>query len=582
MLVLAILAFSTGASLQLVHASGAASFSALPWASGNLVSSKTLTIYGSSTVGPIASEEIDEGNFVAYFNGLISAGTITSPTLNAVSLQQQGSGTAIPALAESTGSADVGEMSRPPSDGEFGTVSMTHMQQYAIGVDSVAIVLSPDMTWFPTSLTTNQVASLFVDTTSGTSSGSASPVNSAQITWTGGVTNGTQVNQGTQGNTGTTALYATWDDFLSANGFYSAEAAAAAITGNPGNATINRAVRDPTSGTYDCFNNYFAVPNGYQFEYKAPEGYPTPGDTYYASPSSIANLTVALGSQELAPFTPCEENINIYDTVHAGSFGGQTGDYIGFISLGYLETYGGMIGLNIKYNTASPPSGKTTSPLIAYYGTSGTQGFPSGSSNLPTWGAAVQPTDPNVIYAYSGLKGVAATGAYEAWRWLWEVVPGPIIIAGATTANGGTSSGALMAAGMWISYMMADDTTIAATSTTPGSLASSIGSGNSNFVLDQNYIPLSRDDFTGGPVIDSNLVAPPTGYPLSTQTTSYPNGAVGPQDFFYFVTAYIHYWANGVYNPYADIFAQGTITGHSFLGFVADYIAYFTTYNPTS
>ncbi len=64
------------------------------------------------------------------------------------------------------------------------------------------------------------------------------------------------------------------------------------------------------------------------------------------------------GSAEMAPYTYCQENINIYNTVKAGN--PTTGDYIGFISLGYLQTYGdngaNMIGLNIAYNTAAAPS----------------------------------------------------------------------------------------------------------------------------------------------------------------------------------------------------------------------------------
>src|SRR5208283_3529549 len=164
---MAMLAFSTGALIATVSAAGAASYSALPWASNTLVTPGSLTIYGSSTVGPIASEEIGEGNFLNYFNGLISSGTITAPTLTgSIVLHTDGSGTAIPALAEATGSADVGEMSRPPSSGsgaEFETASMTNMQQYCVGVDSVAIVVDPTMTWFPTTLTTTQVAQLFAD-----------------------------------------------------------------------------------------------------------------------------------------------------------------------------------------------------------------------------------------------------------------------------------------------------------------------------------------------------------------------------------------------------------------------------------
>jgi hypothetical protein len=546
MLVIALMSFSAGALLIQVHAAGVSSYSQLPWASNSLVTPGTLTIYGSSTVGPIASEEIGEGNFVNYFNGLITAGTISSsPITGGVTLYTQGSGTAIPALAESTGAGDVGEMSRPPSDGEWQTAGMNNLQIYAVGVDSVAIVVDPTMTWFPTSLTTLQVAQLFADNNP----------------------SGTTGSQGTQGNTGSTPLYTNWGDFLEA--YYGVSSYAAVTAQNPAatsaicNSPIYRAVRDPTSGTFDCFNNYFAAPNGYTFEHKT---------------SGIAD-----GSEEMAPFTYCQQNINVYETVSAGN--PTTGDYIGFISLGYLQTYGGpqpgssafptgtkLIGINIAFNMAAPPSGQTVSPIIKYYGPSGTYG-----QTPATWGSYVKPTEANVIWAYSGIKGGQATGAYEAWRWLWEVVPGQI-----------PASGPLLAAGVWIAYMMADGTTIAATSTTAGSLASGgPGTGNSNFVQDQNYIGLERDDMAGGPVLDSNLlVYSATQYAsgsfglLPTQTQSYPTGVVNFNDITYFVGAYINYQVNHIYNPYADMDANGVINFNDIALFVGNYIAYYTTWNP--
>ena len=45
--------------------------------------------------------------------------------------------------------------------------------------------------------------------------------------------------------------------------------------------------------------------------------------------------------------------------------------------------------------------------------------------------------------------------------------------------------------------------------------------------------------------------------------------------------AYIAYYANHIYNPYADINAQGKIDGNSFLGFMSAYVYYYTTYAPT-
>jgi hypothetical protein len=78
--------------------------------------------------------------------------------------------------------------------------------------------------------------------------------------------------------------------------------------------------------------------------------------------------------------------------------------------------------------------------------------------------------------------------------------------------------------------------------------------------------------------IDSNLN---TYSPVSTQTQTIPDGKVSGTDFFYFVDAYIAYYANNIYNPYADTTAQGYINGASFFGFVGAYVNYFTTYAPT-
>jgi hypothetical protein len=574
MLVLAILAFSTGAALSSVNAltfnTGTppsppwTSYNQLPWSYNQLVTSGVLTIQGSSTVQPIATEEATQGNFVNYWNALVNSNSAlggTSALLSTTaspnpSITGLGSGTAIPALDGSVATADVGEMSRPPSDAEWQTGALNNMQVYAIGVDSVAIVLSPDMSWFlpylatqtyqgqtVKGLTTAQVAELFAEpsTTSGFSS----------------------TNQGiATGAAGSPALYSTWLQFFQAQGWTTPTSGTLFTEMSQ---TIQRVARDPTSGTYDCFNNYFAVPNGYQFEFKAvPAGEPA------------GSATTVQGSQEMAAFTYEEENSGVQTQI---STGGDS--QIGFISTGYLLTAGtSMIGIPIAFNMASPPSGSTTSPLIKYYGSSGTYSFVGDSANLPTWGTYVVPNDANVIYAYSGSQGtyngVAATGKYEAWRWLWEVTPGPI-----------PASGPTLAAGVWIAYMMADGTTntgdVSAVTIPASGAPTGIGSGTSNFVADQNYIPLSRDDFTGGVVEDSNLNTYGSAQGLtSTQTQSFPNGAVGPSDFFYFVDAYINYYANGVYNPYADIYASGVINGHSFIGFVAAYIAYFTTYYPTA
>ncbi|MGA2523469.1 MAG: hypothetical protein ABSF65_04865 [Candidatus Bathyarchaeia archaeon] len=539
MLVLALMAFSIAAALTPAIALTEPSTPAgLQWPNA-LVNPGQLTVAGSSTVAPVATEEITPPagttGFTAYFNNLIatSGGKVNSPTLTTdVSLSGFGSGTAVPALDYTGGVADVGEMSRPLSSTEYSVPCMANLQQWAIGVDSVAIVMSKDMSWFlpalaaqtpsVTGLTTLQVAELFQDT---------SPTTTA-------------VNQGlTTGASGYVPYCSTWASFFALQGWTvpSADATLAA-------ATINRAARDPTSGTFDCFNNYFAVPNGYQFENKA------------VTSTSNGQSTV-VGSQEMAAFTYCEENANIQSTITASS----ANNYIAFISLGYLTNAGtSMIGIPIAYTTNTTPT-TSGSPLIHYYGTaiSATStppevGFATGTVNPPVWSAPVQPTQANVIWAYSGQKVTAssqwgaATGMYQAWRWLWEVTPGAI-----------PSSGPCLAAGVWIAYMMEPGTT---------------HSGTSNFVQDASYIPLSRADMAGGTPIDSNLN---TYSPVSTQTQTIPDGKVSGTDFFYFVDAYIAYYANNIYNPYADTTAQGYINGASFFGFVGAYVNYFTTYAPT-
>ncbi len=56
---------------------------------------------------------------------------------------------------------------------------------------------------------------------------------------------------------------------------------------------------------------------------------------------------------------------------------------------------------------------------------------------------------------------------------------------------------------------------------------------------------------------------------------------VDANDFFYFTDAYIAYYTQHTYSPYADITAQGKIDGSSFLAFLSEYVYYFTTYAPT-
>ena len=272
-----------------------------------------MTIWGSSTVGPIAQEELttSQGNFAGYWNGLVSSHAVSSSAISAVSLSTLGSGTAVPALASLSGDgpADIGEMSRPPSDAEFGDAA--NMQQYAVGIDSVAIVLNSGHVLVQCSSRSQQryrfnhstscriiCRQLYATATSGQP-------------YAGQTMSSDQASQGNGGITGSTALYGTWADFFAGQGWtvpsqYATDASA----------TITRDVRDSTSGTFDCFNNYFAVPNGYQFEFKVSG--------------------TASDAQEMAPYNFCQENLDVYTAVHNGA------NQIGFISLGYLQSYGGI------------------------------------------------------------------------------------------------------------------------------------------------------------------------------------------------------------------------------------------------
>jgi len=470
---------------------------ALAWP-GALVTPNVLTVKGSSTVGPIAQEELDaaRGNFPGYWNNLVAAnsawGTPAALNINSVSLATDGSGTAVPALA--LPNADVGEMSRPPSTGEYSNAAMTNMQLWAVGIDSVAIVVSPDMTGFPTSLTTLQVASLFANT---------SPLSNLPV-----------------GNGGT-PIFATWGAFMTYWNIPNT------LTAQQLAEPIKIAVRDPTSGTADCFNNYFMKPNGV--------------NVLHTSNSVTDNY------QNLASYTLCTENIDVFNAVSQGST--STGsDYVGFISLGYLESYGNMIGVNIQFNIAAPPSGQTVPSLLKYYGNTGTWG--KDNPSIFTWGTAAAPTQPNVLWAVSGIKGTAATSQYGAWRWLWEVTPATI-----------PSTGPTLAAGVWIAYMK--------NATYQGH--------PTNFVKDNNYIELNRADMAGGAMIDSNLLSYT---PIGGQTTQIPDGKDNFRDLSYFVSAYIAYGNANTYNPYADMDANGKINFNDLKAFVSTYINYFVNYNP--
>ncbi len=433
-----------------------------------LIASNSLSIAGSSTVYPIAVQAAQ--TFPGYWNGLVAAnpswGASQLTASTPINIAGLGSGTAFKTVIPASGNptADIGEMSRPPSGAEWiqnlatpGVNSASTAHIWAVGVDSLAIVYSPDMTWAPTQLTNLQAAKLFMSTDAA----------------------------------GNSPQYTTWGQFML--DYYGSTSNMTSTQIAHMNDPIKRAVRDPTSGTYDCFNNFFG---------KTQQGITG------SNGAEIVDGTGAItGSQFMAPYIYCQANQDIYNALQVNS------GTVGFISLGYLLKLGNMIGISI-YNP-SPPSGHAA----AYY----------------------DPTQANVI-----------SGTYTAYRWLWEMTPNTI-----------PSTGPNLVEGVWIAYMKLD---------------ANVQGSNPNFVAANDYMVIPRAAMAGGHVLDSNL-APYT--PAAGQTQVVPRLVVDSNDFFYFMDAYIAYYSSHIYNPYADINAQGKIDGNSFLGFMSAYVYYYTTYAPT-
>jgi ABC-type phosphate transport system substrate-binding protein len=388
-------------------------FSAAPNQAHALLTPGTLSISGSSTVYPVAVDA--SATFPSWYH------TITGKTIT-LNIQAGGSGVAIPNMVANA--YDMGEMSRPPTDAEW--ESMPNLQQWAIGIDSVAIVVNPYLSQWIQNLTVTQAADLF---------------------------------ETFQNSSGRYPYYTYWSDF------------------NPSapDVLIQRAVRDPTSGTFDCFYNYFLKPAGF--------------------PQTETN---ASAEAQLASYTYCQNNIDVLNTIN--STGGQY--YIGFISLGYLH-YGGLSAINIW----NPATGTYVVPSIA----------------------------------------TVEDGTYKPWRWLWEVTSGPI------TAN---MSDPNFVEGLWISYLRL-----------PNGYAPGV-----SFLAHEDYIPINPADMAGGQVINSTLQ--PETHLTATQTQTIPAlGQVNEADILYFRQAYLQYYANNIYNPYADFNADGVINYTDIVAFCQAYIA---------
>lgn len=425
-------------------------FSATAIPTHALITANTLSIAGSSTVYPIAQTAAQ--SFPTYWNS-IAAGLGSSP-INTINLAGLGSGTAFKTVLPTTGSptADLGEMSRPPSTGEWTQSNAGNAHIWAVGVDSLAIVYSADMTWAPTQMSQKQAASLFLSTDAA----------------------------------GNNPMYTTWGQFLTDYYGNLSQAIPAAAVPHEGD-LIHRIVRDPTSGTYDCFNNFFGK------QYTSITG---------SNGAEIVDGTGAItGSQYMAPYTLGTANQDIVNNLNGAH------DSVAFIGLGYYQKNQAlMIGISMQ-NGAN------------FYA----------------------PTQANVI-----------AGNYLPFRWLWELTPSTI-----------PSTGPNLAEGVWIAYMKLD---------------ANVQGGNPNFVTSNDYMDMPRAAMAGGHVKDSNLA---DYTPAAGQTQTVPRLVVDSNDFFYFMDAYIAYYGSHIYNPYADINAQGKIDGNSFLGFMSAYVYYYTTYAPT-
>jgi hypothetical protein len=108
---------------------------------------------------------------------------------------------------------------------------------------------------------------------------------------------------------------------------------------------------------------------------------------------------------------------------------------------------------------------------------------------------------------------------------------------------------------VWISYLRLPDP----------SNPSYQGAGNNPFFVQFGFVSLPRDDFAGGPCVNCQLQIV---YPGAGRTTGFPDCNVGPQDLFYFATAY---GMSCSLVPYADMNADGTIGPQDTFTFIANY-----------
>ncbi|MCW4005178.1 MAG: substrate-binding domain-containing protein [Candidatus Bathyarchaeota archaeon] len=228
-------------------------------ASAALINSNGLTARGSSTLAPVSQDAGATDKFPTHLANL----GIGYDTSFAITTLTGGSGNAFKGVYNTDGTpADVGQMSRNPKVSEWGMSGAENVQLWAVGSDSIAIVISSGNSFLKQDLTAAEVADIYCN-----------------------------------------ASYTNWDD-LPANYLVSAAPAV----------EITRIIRPESSGTFECFDNFFLSLNGY-------------------APADIqSHITLT-------------DNADVYEYMTINS----NRDYaIGFIGMGFMEI-GGLVGINI-YN----------------------------------------------------------------------------------------------------------------------------------------------------------------------------------------------------------------------------------------
>jgi ABC-type phosphate transport system substrate-binding protein len=268
-------------------------FSAIPvQARTTLLANGQLQILGSSTVYPISSSA--KPDFQTYTAGLSAPFTATSVTLNDL-----GSGYGLNALAGIGGvtlSADVSASSKSgASAGLFTTGTLTDPQEFQIGYDSIAIIVSDQNTWL-TQATSAQISDLFRSVGNSAQGGSSAP------------------------------YYQTWGDWAAAqNPVVNLDASVASQN-------IVRIGRELSSGTWDGFNTFFMKQFSHEMSYQGTGTFT--GQTTSGSGGSQATSNwLPTGTQAQGGYQGLTANQDVLSAM-----GNSQNKYaIGFIGLGFVQ-----------------------------------------------------------------------------------------------------------------------------------------------------------------------------------------------------------------------------------------------------